>query len=162
METRTHSKKTGRIPKSLTSRNQKNNMENKFNKEEEAVIAFLSWSNGGSINEITQEMKDALYPTISQLPESSKRMCYRMGGILQVVFKTIDIPDGDGFWLKTEEEQKSHIFSLGKSFVDDMEVNTELQNIYLDFLDTCTELRFGADSTELLQEQMKLIVSKES
>ena len=136
-------------------------MENKFNKEEEAVIAFLSWSNGGSINEITQEMKDALYPTISQLPESSKRMCYRMGGILQLVFNTIDLPVGDVFLLKTEEAQKSHIFSSGETFVNNMKVNTELQNIYLDFLVTCIELSFGADATDLMQKQMKLIVSKE-
>jgi hypothetical protein len=44
-------------------------VENKYYKEEEGVIAFLSWwSNVGSIAEVTQEMKDALFPTISQIP----------------------------------------------------------------------------------------------
>ena len=43
-------------------------MENKLNKDDEAVIAFLAWSNGESIDDISQEMIDALYPTISQLP----------------------------------------------------------------------------------------------
>jgi hypothetical protein len=43
-------------------------VENKYNKEEEGVIAFLSWwSNGGSIAEVTQKMKDVLFPTISQI-----------------------------------------------------------------------------------------------
>jgi hypothetical protein len=135
-------------------------MENKLSKDDEAVIAFLAWSNGESINDISQEMKDALYPTVSQLPESSKRMCFRMGGVLQAVFDSPDL--SNSIWSENEDVQKEYFLSLGESFVKNLNTSVELQNIYLEFAKTCTELRFGADVTELIQEQMKLIVSKES
>ncbi len=135
-------------------------MENKLTKDEEAVIAFLAWSNGVSIDDISQEMKDALYPTVNQLPENSKRMCIRMGGVLQAVFESPDL--SNAIWSENEDAQKEYFLSLGESFVKNLNISVELQNIYLDLAKTFTDLRFGADVTELIQEQMKLIVSKES
>ncbi|MEY4292391.1 MAG: hypothetical protein RIQ61_768 [Bacteroidota bacterium] len=135
-------------------------MENKLTKDEEAVIAFLAWSNGVSIDDISQEMKDALYPTVNQLPENSKRMCIRMGGVLQAVFESPDL--SNAIWSENEDAQKEYFLSLGESFVKNLNISVELQNIYLDLAKTFTDLRFGADVTELIQEQMKLIFSKES
>ena len=77
-------------------------MENKLNEEEEGVIAFLSWSQGHNLADISQDLKNALYPTISQLPESSKRMCYRMGSILKQTSETPEI--NDEFWEMNEED----------------------------------------------------------
>ena len=135
-------------------------MENNLTKEDEAIIAFLAWSNGESIDDISQEMKDALYPTITQLPESSKRMCYRMGGVLQSVFESPDL--SNKIWSENEDVQKEYFLSLGESFVKNLNTNEELKNLYINFAKICADLRFGEDVTELLQEQMKLIVVNES
>jgi hypothetical protein len=135
-------------------------MENKLTKDEEAVIAFFAWSNGVSIDDISQEMKDALYPTVNQIPENSKRMFIRAGGVLQAVFESPDL--SNAIWSENEDAQKEYFLSLGESFVKNLNISVELQNLYLDLAKTFTDLRFGADVTELIQEQMKLIVSKES
>jgi uncharacterized protein YjcR len=50
-------------------------------------------------------MKEAFYPAISQLAESSKRMLLRMGGILRQFSETAQF--GDEFWNKNDDEQKS-------------------------------------------------------
>ena len=135
-------------------------MENKLNQEDESVIAFLAWSNGESIDDISQEMKDALYPTVSQLPESSKRMCYRMGGVLQAVFKSPDL--SNPIWSENEGVQKEYFLSLGAAFITTINTNKELKNLYLDFAKTCADLRYGENVIEKLQDQMKLIVSIET
>lgn len=135
-------------------------MENKLTKDDEAVIAFLAWSNGESIDDISQEMKDALYPTVSQLPESSKRMCYRMGSVLQAVFESPDL--SNAIWSENEGVQKEYFLSLGESFVKKLNTNEELKNLYLDFAKSCADLRYGENVNEKIQEQMKLIVSKET
>jgi hypothetical protein len=133
-------------------------MQNKLTKDDEAVIAFLAWSYGESIDDISQEMKDALYPTISQLPESSKRMCIRLGGILQsILASTIT----NTIWRENEDFQKEYFLSLGESFVKKINVNEELKNLYLDFAKTCADLRYGENVIEKMQDQVKLIVSKE-
>lgn len=135
-------------------------MENNLTKDDEAVIAFLAWSNGESIDDISQEMKDALYPTVSQLPESSKRMCYRMGGVLQAVLESPDL--SNAIWSENEDVQKEYFLSLGESFVKNLNTNEELKNLYLDFAKTCADLRYGENVNEKIQDQMKLIVSKET
>jgi len=71
-------------------------MENKYNDEDEGVITFLAWRFSHNLNEISKELKDTLYPTISQLPKSSKRMCYRMRSILIHNSNTLD-----EFWNKS-------------------------------------------------------------
>lgn len=132
-------------------------MENKFNQEEEGVITFLAWSNGGDISEISQEMKEALYPTISQLPESSKRMCYRMGCILKHTYNTLD-----EFWDKNEEDQKKYRNSSAKSFVENLKLDNELHDLYLEFALIFLGILHDENNLQELQEQMKLIVTKES
>lgn len=132
-------------------------MENKYNKEEEGVIAFLSWSNGGSIAEVTQEMKDALFPTISQLPESSKRMCYRMGSILIHIESTLH-----EFLDKDDEEQITQRKVSTKLFVENLELNAELHDLYLDFASIFIGLQYDKNNIQEIQDQIKLIVSKES
>jgi predicted hydrocarbon binding protein len=135
-------------------------MENKLTKDDEAVIAFLAWSNGESIDDISQEMIDALYPTVRQLPESSKRMCYRMEGVLQAVLKSPDL--SNAIWSENEDVQKEYFLSLGESFVKNLNTNEELKKLYLDFAKTCVDLRYGENISEKIQDQMKLIVSKET
>lgn len=135
-------------------------MENKLTKDDESVIAFLAWSNGESIDDISQEMIDALYPTVRQLPESSKRMCYRMGGVLQAVLESPDL--SNAIWSENEDVQKEYFLSLGESFVKNLNTNEELKNLYLDFAKTCADLRYGENVNEKIQDQMKLIVSKET
>ncbi len=141
-------------------RNKIFDMENKLTKDDEAVIAFLAWSNGESIDDISQEMIDALYPTVRQLPESSKRMCYRMGGVLQAVLKSPDL--SNAIWSENEDVQKEYFLSLGESFVKNLNTNEELKKLYLDFAKTCADLRYGENISEKIQDQMKLIVSKET
>ncbi len=132
-------------------------MENIFNQEDEGVIAFLAWSSGASIEKISQEMKDALYPTISQMPESSKRMCNRMGGILLHTSNTLY-----EFLDKNEEDQKTYRKSSAKLYVENLGLNAELQVLYLDFAYVFIGLQYDENNAQDLQEQVKLIVAKES
>jgi hypothetical protein len=131
-----------------------------FSQEEENIISFFAWSQGDNINEITQEMKEALYPAISQLPENSKRMLLRMGGILR---QTIETPQfGDEFWNKNDDEKKSIQANSAKLFVNNLELNDELKDLYLSFAKLLIGLQYDESNAEELQEQVKLIVAKES
>jgi hypothetical protein len=135
-------------------------MKNKFNEEEEGIIAFFAWSNGVKIDEISEEMKDALYPAISQLPESSKRMCYRMGGVFR---QTLEPPQiNDEFWNKNEEDQKIYKKNSAKLFVDNLNLNDELYELYLHFAYVFIGWQYGENDTHDVQDQVKLIVAKES
>ncbi len=127
------------------------------NQEEEGVIAFLAWSNGQDISEISQELRDALFPTISQLPETSKRMCYRMGSILKHTYNTL----GE-FSDKNEEDQKNYRKITVKSFVESLELNDKLHDLYLEFAYIFLGILDDEKNHEELQEQIKLIVAKES
>lgn len=131
-----------------------------FSQEEENIISFFAWSQGDNINEITQEMKEALYPAISQLPENSKRMLLRMGGILR---QTLETPQfGDEFWNKNDDEKKSIQANSAKLFVNNLELNDELKDLYLSFAKLLIGLQYDESNAEELQEQVKLIVAKES
>jgi hypothetical protein len=132
-------------------------MKNMVNQEEEGVIAFLAWSNGQDISEISQELRDALFPTISQLPETSKRMCYRMGSILKHTYNTL----GE-FSDKNEEDQKNYRKITVKSFVESLELNDKLHDLYLEFAYIFLGILDDEKNHEELQEQIKLIVAKES
>ena len=131
-----------------------------FSQEEENIISFFAWSQGDNINEITQEMKEALYPAISQLPENSKRMLLRMGGILR---QTLETPQfGDEFWNKNDDEKKSIQSNSANLFVNNLELNDELKDLYLSFAKLLIGLQYDESNAEELQEQVKLIVAKES
>lgn len=132
-------------------------MESKYNAEEEGIIAFFAWSNGYSFNEITQELKETLYPTISQLPESTKRMCYRMGSILIHTINTLD-----EFWDKNEEDQKTFRRNSAKLFIENLKLNNELHDLYLDFSYIFIGMIYEENNPQELQEQIKQIVAKES
>lgn len=131
-----------------------------FSQEEENIISFFAWSSGHSINEITQEMKEAFYPTISQLPENSKRMLMRMGGVLRQTSETPQFHDE--YWNKNDDEKKSIKANLAKLFVNNLELNDELNDLYLDFAKLSIGLQYDESDAQELQEQVKLIVAKES
>ena len=132
-------------------------MKNKYNDEEEGVIVFFAWSNGHNVDEISQELKDTLYPTISQLPESSKRMCYRMGSILIHTSNTLD-----EFWDKNEEDQKTLRRNSAKLFIENLKLNDDLYDLYLDFSYIFIGMQYEENDSQQLQEQVKQIVAKES
>jgi hypothetical protein len=131
-----------------------------FSQEEENIISFFAWSQGHTINDITQEMKEAFYPTISQLPENSKRMLLRMGGILRQTSETPQF--GDEFWNKNDDEKKSIQTNSAKLFVNNLELNDELKDLYLNFAKLLIGLQYDESDAQELQEQVKLIVEKES
>lgn len=135
-------------------------MENKLSKEEEGTIAFLAWSRGDSIDDISQEMKNAFYPTLSQMPESSIRMCYRLGTILRELTKESNY--NDEFLEMSDEDQMSYEKNLAKLCVKDLKLNEELIEMYTDFAYIYIGLRHEKNAPHDLQEQMKLIVAKES
>lgn len=131
-----------------------------FSQEEENIISFFAWSQGHNINDITQEMKEAFYPAISQLPENSKRMLLRMGGILR---QTLETPQfGDEFWNKNDDEKKSIQANSANLFVNNLELNDELKYLYLNFSKLLIGLQYDESNAEELQDQVKLIVAKES
>lgn len=135
-------------------------MSQTFNQEEENIIAFFAWSQGNSINDITQEMKEALYPAISQLPENSKRMLLRMGSIIRETSVSPEI--GDNFWDKSEEEQKHIKVNSTKLLVNNLELNDGLKSLYLEFAKMLIGLQYDEGDAQGIQEQIKLIVEKES
>ena len=131
-----------------------------FSQDDENIISFFAWSQGHSINDITQEMKELLYPNISQLPEDSKRMLLRIGGIIR---QTSEIAQfDDEFWMKNEDEQKSIQSNSAKLFIDSLELNDELKDLYLEYAKLFIGLQYDETDAQQLQEQVKLIVAKES
>jgi hypothetical protein len=131
-----------------------------FSQDDENIISFFAWSQGHSINDITQEMKELLYPNISQLPEDSKRMLLRMGGIIRQISEIGQFDDE--FWMKNEDEQKSIQSNSAKLFVDSLELNDELKDLYLEYAKLFIGLQYDETDAQQLQEQVKLIVAKES
>ena len=88
-----------------------------------------------------------------------------MGGVLQAVLKSPDL--SNAIWSENEDVQKEYFLSLGESFVKNLNTNEELKKLYLDFAKTCADLRYGENIygeniSEKIQDQMKLIVSKET
>ncbi len=141
-------------------------MGQKFSQEEENIISFFAWSEGVSINDITQEMKEALYPNISQLPENSKRMLLRIGGVIRL---TSELPEyNDDFWNKSEEEQKDLRIESANLFIVNLKLNDELKNLYLNLTSIMILSLYIKDELEasnqfnLIPEQIKLIIAKES
>ena len=131
-----------------------------FSQDDESIISFFAWSQGHSINDISQEMKELIYPTISQLPEDSKRMLLRMGGIMRQSSETAQFDDD--FWNKNEDEKKSIQSNSAKLFVDSLELNDELKDLYLEYAKLFVGLQYDETDAQQLQEQVKLIVAKES
>lgn len=136
-------------------------MKKNFTKEEEATITFLAWSTGQNIDNISDEIKNGLYPTISQMPESSKRMCYRLGSIM---IKLSDLSNyNDKFYeMNDKEDEISYSKNLAKLCVKDLELNEELNQMYLDFAYIFIGIRYDKNLANDLHEQMKIIVAKES
>lgn len=135
-------------------------MPDKYTEEEEGVLTFFSWSNGHDIENISQEIKEAMYPTISQLPEASKRMCYRMGIILK---HNLENPLTDHeFWDMNVEDQKLFKKESIGFFFKKFELSERLHELYLDFSNTLIGIQFDENQGESLQEKIKLIVEEES
>jgi hypothetical protein len=105
-------------------------------------------------------MKEAFYPAKSQLPESSKRMLLRMGGILRQCSETPRF--GDEFWNKNDDEKKSIPANSAKLLVNKLELNDELKDLYLNFAKLLIGLQYDESDAQELQEQVKLIVVKET
>lgn len=136
-------------------------MKKKFTNEEEATIAFLAWSAGHNIDDISEEIKNAMYPTISQMPEISKRMCYRLGSIMMKLTDTYK--NNDKFLeMNDKEDEISYLKNLAKLCVKDLELNEELNEMYLDFAYIFIGILYEKNVANDLREQMKLIVAKES
>jgi hypothetical protein len=134
-------------------------MENKFTLEEEAIITFFAWSSGHDIEDISQEIREAIYPAINQLPETSKKMMYRMGGLMQLVFSGSNLSNNI---LLEEATQNAYFLSLVAPFIQKLDLNEELKNLYLDFANILIDMRINNKPSDLLQGQMELIVAKET
>jgi hypothetical protein len=131
-----------------------------FSQEDENIISFFAWSQGHSINDITPEMKELFYPSISQLPQDSKRMLLRMGGVIRHISEIAQLDDE--FWSKNDDEKKSIQSNSAKLFVNSLELNDELNDMYLEFARLFIGLQYDETNVQELQEQIKLIVAKES
>jgi len=134
-------------------------MENEISKEEEMVIAFLAWSSEISISDITPEIREQLLPMVKQLPEESKRMCSRMGGVFIALNEAIDEWSIDN---RNEIAKKEHYISKGLDFINTLKLDEEMHGIYSDFVSSTADLLLGNDVTEKFQEHMQLIAAKES
>jgi len=123
------------------------------------VIAFLAWSSEISISDITPEIREQLLPMVKQLPEESKRMCSRIGGVFIALNEAIDE------WRTYDDNEiakKKHCISKGLDFINTLKLDEEMQGIYSDFVSSTADLLLGNDVTEKFQEHMQLIVAKES
>lgn len=133
-------------------------MENNINKEIDGIIAFLLWSQGADFDEIYQEQRDALPPLIESWPPVQKRYISRIGGIL------LTIVDYSQKEIVNEAELLSwenHHVSI-ETYVKGLNINKELEELYLDFAKCLVGLMNGSNKEKELQEKMQLIVSKES
>lgn len=134
-------------------------MENELTKEEEMVIAFVAWSSQISINDITPEIREQLLPMVKQLPEESKRMCSRMGGVLIVLNEAID---EWSIYDDNEIAKREHCISKGLDFINTLPLDEEMHGLYSDFVNATADLFLGNDVTEKFQEHIQLIAAKES
>lgn len=135
-------------------------MSQKFNQEEEDIICFFAWSSGGSIYDISQEMKEALLPTVNQLPVISYTLLSRLGGILRL---TLISPDwNDPFWDKNEEQQNEIRLNLVSELLDKLALKEELKEMYLNFAKLLVILINDNSRANELQDLIKLIAEKET
>lgn len=82
------------------------------------------------------------------------------GGILRQTSETPQF--GDEFWNKNDDERKSIETNSAKLFVNNLELNDELKDLYLNFAKLLIGLQYDESDAQELQEQVKLIVEKES
>ena len=134
-------------------------MEYELSKQEEGVIAFLAWSNQINVSDITPEIREQLLPMVKQLPEESKRMCSRMGGVFIAMNEAVDE------WSESYDDAiavREHYISKGLEFINTLKLDEEMQAIYSEFVSSTADLLLGNDVNEKFQEHLQLIVSKES
>ena len=137
-------------------------MSQKFSQEEEDIICFFAYSSGTSIDDISQELKEAFFPTIGQLPDNSKTLLSRFGGILRLTLKSPDL--NDSYWDKNEEQQNEIRLNSVGELLDKLALKEDLKEMYLNFVklliipmnDT------SRDRVSEVQDLMKLIIEKET
>ncbi len=140
-------------------------MENNINKENDGIIAFLLWTQGGDFDEINQEQRDALPPLIESWPPVQKRYISRIGRILLTIVDSSQIKIDEAKLLSIDEAKllswENYHVSI-EAYVKSLNINKELEELYLDFAKCLVGSMNGSNNGELLQEKMQLIVSKES
>jgi hypothetical protein len=105
-------------------------------------------------------MKESFLHTVNQLPDISKTLLSRLGGILRL---TLISPDwNDPFWDKKEEKQNEIRLNLVSELLEKLPLKEELKEMHLNFAkllfnlinDNCQENKF--------QDLIKLISEKET
>ena len=143
-------------------------MEQSFTKDQEDIMFFIAWTSGISASEITQEMKEQLYPIINQIPETSIPMILRIGSVLRFCVNKNQEWDIE-FELKNSQEKIGLKIDEARSLINNFEVDDECKILYLDYAKMYFELENYVDDNDLLLEkqqalsdQINLIVAKES
>jgi hypothetical protein len=135
-------------------------MSQKFRIEEEDIICFFAWSSNHSIYDISQEMKEALLFIVNQLPDISKTLLTRLGGILRL---TLQSPDwNDSFWDKNEEQQNEIRLNSVDELLDKHALKEDLKEMYLNFAKFIIISINDNSQLSELRDLIKLITEKET
>ena len=132
----------------------------KFSQEEEDIICFFAWSSGESIYDISQELKEAFFPSIGQLSDNSKALLSRLGGILRLTLRSPDLKDS--FWDKNEEQQNEIRLKSVAEFLGKLALKDVLKEMYLNFAKLIIISINDNSQLSELRDLIKLITEKET
>jgi hypothetical protein len=105
-------------------------------------------------------LKEALLPTIGQLPDNSKTLITRLGGILRLTLKLPEL--NDSFWDKNEEQQNEIRLNSVAEFLGKLALEEDLKEMYLNFAKLLIILMNDNSRASELQDLIKLIAEKET